>query len=312
MANIVNDITTAYKNETGGEDVIAAINDLVIGVEKVYDEIESVEISRNFIKVNHPYNLTISRTHPTKLDILELPLLNKLPEVVDLRHKFQTVYDQGKLGSCTANALCGLMGYDDNTLYGSRLFVYYNERKLENDIPDDAGASLSDGISTLQKYGVCQETEWPYDVNKFAVAPPPHCYTEARQHKALQVKHIYNDVTSMKSALAQGYPFVVGIVVYQSFESNEVAQTGLVPMPTETDQELGGHAVVCVGYDDNRRLWIMRNSWGTEWGDKGYFYLPYLYLLDSRLSSDLWNIISVKKNGTTLISDVTNKNCFCS
>jgi C1A family cysteine protease len=307
MDNIISNINPAIIVVKDG---VAVIDELVVGIEKVYDEIKSgtiSAISRNYIKVNHPYNLIVDRIHHTKLDILELPKLKNLPKVVDLRHKFQVVYDQGELGSCTANALCGLMGYDDTTLYGSRLFVYYNERKLENDISQDAGASLSDGVKTLQKYGVCQETEWPYDITKFATAPPQQCYTDALQHKALRVKNIHNDVTSMKTALAQGYPFVVGIVVYQSFESNTVVQTGMVPMPSSHDQELGGHAVVCVGYDDERKLWIMRNSWGTEWGDAGYFYLPYLYLLDSSLASDLWNIISVEKE-TGNIETTSNSN----
>jgi C1A family cysteine protease len=302
------------------EDVISAVVDeVVIGIDSAIVAINDIKsaISNNFIRVNHPFNVLINRIHPSKLDMLEIPKLKtaSYPTVVDLRDKFQAVYDQGELGSCTANALCGLMGFDDPTLLGSRLFVYYNERKIENDIPDDGGAQLSDGVWTLQKYGVCQETEWPYDVSKFAEAPPPKAYASALKHQALRVKNINNDVTSMKNALAQGYPFVVGIVVYPSFQTAEVAQTGLVPMPSPNEQSIGGHAVVCVGYDDAKKVWIMRNSWGTGWGDAGYFYLPYLYLLDSRLSSDLWNIISVEKSATesgfTDPKIVAKNSCCC-
>ena len=202
------------------------------------------------------------------------------------------VYDQGQLGSCTANALAAAYEYcDNNAFLPSRLFIYYNERKLENDIPDDAGAMLSDGIKTLETYGVCPETILPYDISKFAVKPSSLCYSTALKHKATKCSNIHNDLSSMKNALASGFPFVVGITIYESFESDSVALNGEVPMPNvNTEQMLGGHAVLVCGYDDSKKHWIMRNSWGSGWGDKGYFYLPYLYLLDSNLASDLWNI----------------------
>ena len=97
-------------------------------------------------------------------------------------------------------------------------------------------------------------------------------------------------MTSMKNSLINNDPFVVGIAIYESFETYKVFKTGMVPMPTSTEKLLGGHAVVCVGFDDIKQVWIMRNSWGINWGDRGYFYLPYLYLLDSHLSTDLWII----------------------
>jgi C1A family cysteine protease len=236
------------------------------------------------------YNLNIRRVDFNKLNIKKIIPVIKLPSKVDLRSKFQPVFDQGDIGSCTANALCGLIGYDQPTMKGSRLFLYYNERMIEGTTLSDDGAYLSDGIVSLQKYGICQETEWPYDTTKFAIKPTNQCYTNALHHIAQQVQNIQNDMAHMKTSLVNGNPFVVGIDVYSSFESAKVAKTGMVPMPTPRDIILGGHAVVCVGYDDSKQVWIMRNSWGTSWGDKGYFYLPYLYLLDSSLSSDLWCI----------------------
>lgn len=237
------------------------------------------------------YNLKIHRLPKEKLNLMSFPVARTtLPTKVDLRSKFPAIFDQGQLGSCTANALCGVVAYDDPKLIGSRLFLYYNERKVENDIPDDAGASLEDGVTCLTKYGLCPETEWVYDISKFTTKPPDKCYTDALKHKALAVKHINNDTTSMKTSLANNCPFVVGISVYSSFESDAVARTGMVPMPKPADQLLGGHAVVCVGYDDAKKLWIMRNSWGSDWGDKGYFYLPYNYLVANGLATDLWNI----------------------
>jgi C1A family cysteine protease len=240
------------------------------------------------------YNLKITRKSIEELDLLqhhelELTSVNK-SNYVDLRSKFPPVFEQGELGSCTANALCAIITYNIKDFIGSRLFLYYNERKLENDIPDDSGAELTDGIKSLQMYGICPETDWIYDISKFAIKPPDKCYTDAAVHKAIQVKNLSNDITMMKNTLLSGYPFVVGINVFESFESEYVAKTGNVPMPHHNENKLGGHAIVICGYDDIKKIWIARNSWGSNWGDNGYFYLPYLYLVDSSLSSDLWTI----------------------
>jgi C1A family cysteine protease len=240
---------------------------------------------------NRKYNLSIERLAPEHLDIFPVKKVDTLPDIVDLRDKMPEVYDQGQLGSCTANALAALIEYITKVM-GSRLFLYYNERKVENDIPDDNGAQLSDGVKCLQKYGICLETEWPYDIEKFTICPPEACYKDALKYKALKVKNIKNTIEDMQACLHSGFPFCVGISVYSSFESDEVAQTGMVPMPTETDTLCGGHAVCVVGYDNIKKLWIMRNSWSSTWGDKGYFYLPYEYLTNSDLSSDLWCVLT--------------------
>jgi len=171
--------------------------------------------------------------------------------------------------------------------------LYYNERKIEYNIPDDAGALLSDGIKCLLNYGVCPESEWPYNILKFANKPTQKCYNDALKHKALVVENINNDMYSMKNALNNGYPFVVAILLYESFEFDSVTKTGFNGN-VATEKLLGGHAVVCVGYNNIKQCWIMRNSWGKSWGDNGYFYLPYAYLLDSNLSSDLWTINKIK------------------
>jgi len=242
------------------------------------------------------YNVKIVRSNSLMFGNKKKPSINSsLPNIIDLRNKFPPVYNQGNLGSCTANAFCGIIQYLQPNLQGSRLFLYYNERKLDNNIPDDSGATLSDGIICLLKYGICQESEWPYIVNKFAIKPPNKCYINALNHQALIVNSIEETLGSMKSSLANGKPFVVGIAVYTSFESNSVTVTGIVPMPnTSTETLLGGHAIICVGYNNSTKQWIMRNSWGKLWGDKGYFYLPYAYLLDPNLASDMWTITKME------------------
>ena len=247
---------------------------------------------------NNKYVLKIDRLpagHGVGRPIADLvkKTLSQPPTTVDLRPHMPPVYDQGQLGSCTANALCAAMQFEHPTFpQGSRLFLYYNERRLENDVLQDAGAALSDGVTCLERLGVCPESEWPYDVSKFATAPTPRCYIDAAKNRVMVAA--YNlppgDASTMKRVLAAGHPFVVGIKVYPSFETDAVAATGVVPMPSSTEQTLGGHAVLCVGYDDRLGRWIMRNSWGANWGDSGYFYLPYAYLLDPSLASDMWSL----------------------
>lgn len=216
-----------------------------------------------------------------------------LPPLVDLRDRFPPVFDQGRLGSCTANSLLGVFQFDDLTFNGSRLFLYFNERKMDGDVPEDAGSTISQGVKALTLYGVCEEQLWPYDINKFKVTPDSHCYKDGLLHKAITYEHVTQTEESMKSCLASGYPIALGIAVYESFESPEAAKTGNVPLPKEGEKELGGHAIVCCGYDDEKKSWIMRNSWGESWGEKGYFYLPYEYLTDANLCSDLWKITKV-------------------
>jgi C1A family cysteine protease len=238
------------------------------------------------------YLKDVSRLHPKDLRFLSAPVKPKtpLPSSVDLRHKMPPVYDQQTIGSCVANALVAAYEYLTPGFMGSRLFLYYNERKMENDVNEDAGAIASDGIKALEHLGICAETEWPYDITKFAVAPPAHCYTDALKHKVVKAHNVHPDLTSLKQTLASQFPVVVGIQVYESFESDTVAKTGIVPMPSSDEKCLGGHEILLIGYQDDKQQWICRNSWSGSWGDQGYFYLPYAYLLDSNLSSDFWII----------------------
>jgi C1A family cysteine protease len=223
------------------------------------------------------------------------PLAGKLPDSVDLRKQCPAVYDQGQLGSCTGNAIAGAIEFDRikqklKVFTPSRLFIYYNERVMEGTVKSDAGAQIRDGIKSVGTQGDCPESEWPYNINKFAVAPPKKCFTDAVKYKAVQYMRVTQTLTNMQGCLAEGFPFVFGFTVYASFESAAVAKNGIVPMPKSGEQVLGGHAVLAVGYNSAQRVFIVRNSWGPGWGDAGYFYMPFAYLLDSNLADDLWTI----------------------
>jgi C1A family cysteine protease len=227
----------------------------------------------------------------------------KFPQAIDYRAACPPVYDQGKLGSCTANALGAAFDFDrkkqgHNFMTPSRLFIYWNERDMEGTVNSDSGAYIRDGIKVLRKFGTPQEKTWPYFISKFAQKPPKPSFVEAEKNQSLTYQRIlistFNPVNDMLACIASGYPFVTGIAVYESFESAKANSTGVIPMPTKKESLLGGHAILIVGYDQKKQQFIFRNSWGTTWGDKGYGYIPFDYLTNSGLASDMWVIKSVE------------------
>jgi C1A family cysteine protease len=227
-------------------------------------------------------------------------LARPLPPMVDLRLQCPPVYDQGKLGSCTANAIGGafqfeLMRQKLKVFNPSRLFIYYNERVLENKVKEDSGAQLRDGVKSVATQGVCDEALWPYDISKFAKKPTQKLYNQAKKSLAIQYTRLNNmNINELKSCLATGNPFVFGFTVYQGFEGTETAQTGILKMPGKNESVLGGHAVMAAGYDDTKKAFIIRNSWGVYWGLKGYFYMPYDYITSTDLADDFWTITQVE------------------
>ena len=228
-----------------------------------------------------------------------LEVLADLPLKVDLSGDCPDVYDQGQLGSCTANSIGGALEFDQmkqgqKAFTPSRLFIYYNERKIEGTIDSDSGAMIRDGVKSVNKVGAPPETDWPYDIEKFRDKPPKKAYDDAKKHQAIRYARLTQTLGQLKGCLASGFPFVFGFVVYESFESPEVAKSGDAPMPRANEAQLGGHAVLAVGYDEDTQRFLIRNSWGTGWGKKGYFTLPYPYLLQASLSSDFWTIRSVE------------------
>lgn len=220
---------------------------------------------------------------------------------IDLREKCPPIYTQGKLGSCTANALAGAYEYDlmnenKDIFTPSRLFIYYNERVLEKTVNSDSGSMLKDGIKTISKQGVIPEKYWPYTITKFTDKPPANLYTMALNYKNIVYSRVEQTLDDIRQALHEGNVIVFGFNVYESFETDEVAQNGIMTMPEKNEKLLGGHAVLAVGYNDSLRFIIVRNSWGQSWGDKGYFYMPYDYIVNKDLASDFWIIENIRES----------------
>lgn len=226
-----------------------------------------------------------------------------LPISVNNRFWCSSVSDQGNLGSCTANAWANILEYNEcaagrgGKLYKdlSRLFVYYNERVAENTpVDQDAGAMLRTGAKVIAKYGVCIEKEWPYIINKFSQKPTTKSYTDALPN-IITNYYALTTLNDMKTCLANQQCFVFGFYVFDYFESNQMANTGVLYLPKSNESLLGGHAVMAMGYDDTQKRFLLKNSWGRNWGLKGnlrgYFTMPYDYITNPNLATDFWTVV---------------------
>jgi C1A family cysteine protease len=240
------------------------------------------------------------RDIPDQRDFRYIPppkLARALPPRVDMRAGFTAPFNQGELGSCTANAIAGALQFDEERegsktpVMPSRLFIYYNERALEGTVDSDSGAQIRDGIKTVARRGFCSEAMWPYDIRRFTTKPTAQCYRAALKDRVSQYLRLdHSSALPLMTCLASGFPFVFGFSVYESFESPRVAQTGVVSLPRAGERVLGGHAVVACGYDQKTSRFTVRNSWGARWGMAGYFTMPFEYLTNANLSGDFWTI----------------------
>lgn len=246
--------------------------------------------------ISRKYNLIRSKPQPEeKMVIFKLHQTQEVIRHVDMKPKMPPVYDQGQLGSCVENAIAAAYEYDQ-IIAGyvafvlSRLFLYWVVRVKEGTVNEDSGSSISDALSCLSALGACPEPVWPYDISKFKQRPSIKAFTTALKYRGSTHQRVVQQKEQIKQSLILGLPILVGIQIYASFESEEVAKTGVVPTPAEGEECLGGHAVSIVGFDEEKQVYYVRNSWGEGWGDKGYFTLPMSYIHDPKLAYDFWNI----------------------
>ena len=222
-----------------------------------------------------------------------------LPPVVDLRKTMPLVYNQGATNSCTAQAIAACCEYEWIThqkgpdFIPSRLYIYYNTRWLDNDVNNDNGGSLRDGMKAINKWGFCKEPYWPFNVKHVRVRPPNSAYSDGGTRRVYYYGTVNQNRNALMGTLASGQPIIFGIAVYSSLNSNATTKTGIVPMPRASESLLGGHAIVLMGYDISTRLYKFRNSWGSRWGDGGYGYLPFEYVENRNLASDFWAVRSI-------------------
>lgn len=247
--------------------------------------------------LNNPLHKFISFSYNTQQNKIDLTRLMKFPPI----------YDQQTIGSCTANAICAVYGFDllnnfkfpssslKESFFPSRLYLYYKEREKEtkNKI-EDKGAVISDGINILQDNGVCSEEKWPYDISNVNIKPSTECDIEAKNHCSIEHRRVAQKLEDIKNCISNNFPIVFGFDVFESFENLSENNNFIVSFPQINEKQLGGHAVVIVGFNDETKLFKIRNSWGESWGDKGYFYMPYEFVLNQSWCADFWIVSKVR------------------
>jgi C1A family cysteine protease len=173
--------------------------------------------------------------------------------------------------------------------------LHYNARKMAGTERKNHGAQIRDAMKSLSKQGVCRESEWPYAAQHYAKRPPEIAYTKAQAHQSVWYQRLPHDLAQMKACLAEGYPFVLGLVLYEEFDSWEMRQHGVLHLPEKDAKKVGGHTVLAVGYNEVSQRFMMMNSYGTSWGQKGYFTVPYAYVLKHQLAFDFWTLRAVEE-----------------
>jgi C1A family cysteine protease len=234
-----------------------------------------------------------------------------LPPAVDLRRKLPPCFDQSRLGSCGPNAGDGLMCFLFPQVGAqggfSRLQIYYDVRTIEGSVQEDSGVETRDVLKTLANTGAAPESLWPYRVEKFIDKPSDSVYSQAAKYKLKSYSRLRSGSNYLQ-CLASGFPFLLGVELFESFESAEFARHGIMPMPQPGEKMIGGHDVLVVGYILNFKsdplflasgvdpattsdeVLIVRNSWGTIWSHhfRGNFFMPLPYALDGVRGDDAW------------------------
>jgi C1A family cysteine protease len=231
------------------------------------------------------YKFTLTKQKLDERDYKSTIKLSINKSFVEL--KMPPLYDQKDLGSCVSNAIALCINYFLK-INPSRLFIYWNARAIgKYEMYQDTGLSVRDGCKSVAKFFVTDEKNWAYDTKQFSIIPPLSAYNKVINLSDMSYTSVPQDLNSIKQYLINGSPIVFGIAVYSSFMNI----TGMIPMPdVNTETLLGYHCVVIVGFDDSKLMFKVANSWGTNWGQKGYFYLPYAYVTNTNLSFDFWSI----------------------
>lgn len=221
--------------------------------------------------------------------------LDKLPDTVDLRGQLSPVQDDGSTRGCVAYAVATAFEHltrrarGDTAFAASRLFVYYNARRAAGNEEDDAGCTIASALDALKEHGACSNRKWPFDASHVLTRPPDEAYEEAKGFALHDAELVPVELSAWKQALAEGHPIVFGMYLFSSFDKQR--QPGLVPVPSDSDLEgdQGEHALLCVGYSEGDEVFIVRNCWGPAWGDQGYCYIPFAYMMDAELNrGDAW------------------------
>lgn len=223
--------------------------------------------------------------------IYSAPRISHLPSYVSLLQYCAPVENQTTTSSCTAHGIVGnlemLEKKSKTNFYDiSRLFIYYNTRMIRGIEDTDGGAYIRDGIKSLVRFGYCSEKIWKYDEVKINNKPDRKSYKEAKRHLIKEYSRILN-INDIIKCVASGYPVIFGITLYESFESKIVAKTGKISIPKINERVIGGHCMLIIGYDMKTKLFTVRNSWSSKWGDKGNCYIPFEYM---EQASDMWTV----------------------
>ena len=250
---------------------------------------------------SHAYNHF--GTHPDVEDTRDHryePPAIELPPSVDLSAYCGEIYDQGMTHTCSAHAVSSAITWLGNLANApiappSRLFIYYNARAYLNEQGSDCGATMRDAIKSIVRNGSCPESDWPFDTTQITTKPPPNCYGNVTEH-ALSYRRIVGGFDHLKTCLAEGFPFVFAIEAYIETFTAAANNGGVLPMPAAGNTDLGGHAVVAIGYTAGSIKAL--NSLGPSFGDKGFFYIPLEYFVNGEkpLTRDFWTIRSLKNS----------------